>query len=49
MADQTLRIDLANVPALSRRVREFFVQSLSYDAIARTYETALNAGLARNA
>ena len=49
MAEQTLRVDLANVALLSRKVRDFFVQSLSYDAIAKTYETALESGLSRNA
>jgi glycosyltransferase involved in cell wall biosynthesis len=40
-AQRTLSLDLANIPSLSRDIREFFDQALSYDAIARTYEAAL--------
>jgi glycosyltransferase involved in cell wall biosynthesis len=38
MAQRTLEIDLADIPALSRNVRQFFEQSLSYDAMAAIYE-----------
>jgi glycosyltransferase involved in cell wall biosynthesis len=38
LAERTL--DLANVEDLSRKVRAFFEQTLSYDAIARIYESA---------
>ena len=38
MAQRTLEIDLADIPALSRTVRQFFEQSLSYDAMAAIYE-----------
>ena len=40
MAEQALAIDLGEIERLSRKVREFFVERLSYDAIARTYENA---------
>lgn len=42
MAERMLAIDLANIETLSRQVRAFFDQALSYDAIARTYEATLN-------
>jgi glycosyltransferase involved in cell wall biosynthesis len=42
LAERTLGIDLANIETLSRQVRDFFEQALSYDAIARIYETTLN-------
>ena len=41
LAERTLACDLQNVPALSRQVRDHFVEFLSYEAIARIYETAL--------
>jgi glycosyltransferase involved in cell wall biosynthesis len=41
LAERTLACDLRNVPALSQKVRDRFVNVLSYDAIARTYEAAL--------
>jgi glycosyltransferase involved in cell wall biosynthesis len=42
LAARTLAIDLADIGTLSRQVRAFFDQALSYDAIARTYEATLN-------
>ena len=41
MAERTLACDLRNLATLSEKVRDRFVQHLSYDAIARTYEAAL--------
>jgi glycosyltransferase involved in cell wall biosynthesis len=41
MAEQTLACDLRNLATLSQKVRDRFVHFLSYDAIARIYETAL--------
>src|SRR6185503_1473312 len=38
MAQGTLNIDLASLPALSRTVRQHFERSLSYDAMAAIYE-----------
>jgi glycosyltransferase involved in cell wall biosynthesis len=38
MAEQTLAYDLRNLSVLSQSVRDRFVQVLSYDAMARTYE-----------
>jgi len=39
LADRALAIDRANVEDLSSKVRDFFERALSYDSIARTYET----------
>ena len=47
MAQRTLDIDLANIPALSQTVREFFERSLSYEAMAAIYEGAFRSGLSR--
>jgi glycosyltransferase involved in cell wall biosynthesis len=41
MAEQTLACDLRTLPALSQEVRDRFMQALSYDAMARIYESAL--------
>jgi glycosyltransferase involved in cell wall biosynthesis len=41
MAERTLTCDLGSVPALSQKVRDRFVEFLSYEAIARAYEAAL--------
>ena len=40
LAEGALAIDPANIEGLSRKVREFFEQALSYDAMARLYEAA---------
>ena len=42
LAERTLSIDLAQLETLSRQVRGFFDQALSYDSIARTYEATLD-------
>jgi glycosyltransferase involved in cell wall biosynthesis len=48
LAERTLAIDLKEIPALSQKVRDRFMQALSYDAMARIYETALAPRTARD-